>query len=601
MSAQALYRKWRSRTFDEVVAQEHVTRTLRNALQGGRIVHAYLFAGPRGTGKTSTARLLAKAVNCLSAGKEKPCNDCPICRAIDEGRMLDLIEIDAASNRGIDEIRDLREKVNFRPGEARYKIYIIDEVHMLTSEAFNALLKTLEEPPPHVIFVLATTEPHKIPPTVLSRCQRFDFRRIPLADIINRLSYIVGQEGLMVEPAALELIARQATGSLRDAISLLDQMVAYGGEIITLAQVQAVLGVAASQTVAELVDYLARRNIAAGLETINRAINEGSDPRQLARETVEYLRGLMLLQVGDGARLLNLPGEVLTRMQSQAGAFSRQRLLGALRRFNQAGLDLKVGFFPQLQLEIAFVESAVDDEAVGEGQGVGEEGRIAPQVQVGVESRITQARPPVPEPQVQAVARAGDTGSGVPTEQQSAAPQGPAAPAPPAAKLDEDKVGARRASPVAKQAAPSPVRDEVALDTLRANWNAVLTEIRPHNRTVEALLRGSCEPLAVQDQVVIIGFYHEFHKKRVEEPHIKELVERAISRVAGASWGVRCVTTQRGVGKSEREQDSPPPLKPSAAGPGEAPRRVEEATPPEDDPVIRHALKLGGQIANVQE
>jgi len=234
MSPQALYRKWRPQTFDEVIGQEHVTHTLKNALPSGRISHAYLFAGPRGTGKTSMGRLLAKAVNCLSTEDNKPCNQCRICQAINEGRMLDLIEIDAASNRGIDEVRGIREKVGFRPNEARYKVYILDEAHMLTEPAFNALLKTLEEPPPHVIFVLVTTEPDKIPSTIRSRCQRFDFRRIPLQDMINHLSYIAQEEGLIVEPAALELIARSATGSLRDAESLLDQLMSYSDGKITL-------------------------------------------------------------------------------------------------------------------------------------------------------------------------------------------------------------------------------------------------------------------------------------------------------------------------------------------------------------------------------
>ena len=220
MASQALYRKWRSQTFDEIIGQQHVTQTLINALKLNRIAHAYLFAGPRGTGKTSMARLLAKAVNCLAeAGVERPCNRCRICVAVNEGRLLDLIEIDAASNTGVDDIRDLRDKVGFRPGEARIKFYIIDEVHMLSNSAFNALLKTLEEPPEHVIFVLATTEPEKIPATITSRCQRFDFKRIKVSDIAERLAFIVAQEGLTAEPTALEYIARQGAGSMRDAIS----------------------------------------------------------------------------------------------------------------------------------------------------------------------------------------------------------------------------------------------------------------------------------------------------------------------------------------------------------------------------------------------
>src|SRR5215212_44476 len=256
----ALYRKWRSQSFDEVVGQEHVVQTLRNALREGRVAHAYLVAGPRGTGKTSSARILAKALNCSAPEAERPCNKCPTCIAITEGRMIDLIEIDAASNNGVDDIRELRDKVGFRPSEGRYKIYIIDEVHMLSNSAFNALLKTLEEPPPHARFVLATTEPHKIPATVLSRCQRFDFRRIPAPEIAGHLERIVAAEGFQADHDALLAIARSAQGCMRDAVSLLDQMLSFGSESVTLEQVQQVLGAVNAQAVAELVDALSTKN-----------------------------------------------------------------------------------------------------------------------------------------------------------------------------------------------------------------------------------------------------------------------------------------------------------------------------------------------------
>ena len=367
MASQALYRKWRSQTFAEVIGQQHVTQTLINALALGRVAHAYLFSGPRGTGKTSTARLLAKAVNCQAEDEAaRPCNQCHICMAINEGRLLDLIEIDAASNTGVDDIRDLREKVGFRPGEATIKFYIIDEVHMLSNSAFNALLKTLEEPPAHVIFVLATTEPEKIPATITSRCQRFEFKRIKLEDIAQWLAYIAEQEEVEAEPAALDFIARQGGGSMRDAISLLDQLLAYGSGQITLEMVQSILGTVASESVIALVDAIIDQDTATGLDVVNQVISDGGDPRQLAREMVEYLRAVMLIKLGDGATLLNLPEETMAVARTQADRAEAAMIVHATALFNKAMVDIKSGLLtiPQLPLELAFVEAATGPEVV---------------------------------------------------------------------------------------------------------------------------------------------------------------------------------------------------------------------------------------------
>ncbi len=272
---QAIYRKYRPRGWDEVTGQEHVVQTLRNAIAQDHVGHAYLFAGPRGTGKTTLARILAKAVNCLAEDPaDRPCNSCENCAAVNENRFLDLIEMDAASNTGVDDVRDLRDRIGFAPSQGRYKVYIVDEVHMLSTAAFNALLKTLEEPPPHAIFVMATTEIHRIPATVLSRCQRHEFRRVPVTEIVANLRRIVKQEGWEADEDALQLIARQATGSVRDAQSLLDQLASSANKI-TLELAQPVLGTATSQSVIDMVEAIRERHSAAGLTALRAALDFG--------------------------------------------------------------------------------------------------------------------------------------------------------------------------------------------------------------------------------------------------------------------------------------------------------------------------------------
>lgn len=296
--SQALYRKWRPASWDEVVGQDHIVQTLKNAVAQDRVGHAYLFAGPRGTGKTTSARLLAKAVNCLHPDlAARPCNECAICTAINQGRFMDLIEIDAASNTSVDDVRDLRDKVNFSPSQGKFKVYIIDEVHMLSTSAFNALLKTLEEPPPHIIFILATTEIHKIPATVLSRCQRHEFRRIPVQTIVQKLRELCDQEGIKIKDETLYLVARQSTGSLRDAISLVDQLSSMAQDI-SLEVAQDILGTATSQSVIDLVDAILKKDECSGLTKIHQSLDAGSDPRQYARQVVDYLRGLLLIKMG---------------------------------------------------------------------------------------------------------------------------------------------------------------------------------------------------------------------------------------------------------------------------------------------------------------
>ncbi len=570
MTAQALYRKWRPRTFEEVVGQEHVVRTLRNALGSGRIHHAYLFAGPRGTGKTSTARLLAKAVNCLGPQGERPCNQCKICVAVNEGRLLDLIEIDAASNTGVDDVRELRERVGFRPNEARYKVYVIDEVHMLSNAAFNALLKTLEEPPEHAIFVLATTEPHKILPTVLSRCQRFDFHRISVDDIVGRLEWMAEQEGLRFERQALELIARQATGSMRDAESLLDQLVSYDDGSITVEQMRAALGIGASETVMEITEALAEGDVAAGLGAINSAVDMGTDPRQFARQMVEHLRALLLMQLESGVVPPHVPEGALVVMEDQAAAFSRRQLVKAVQLFNRAAQEAKGGWQPQLPLEMAFIEAVLQEEPIGTDDG----GSSSTKASAASDPR----------------ARAPGSSSG---SDSSASSRG-VTPAPSRVEGDE------QAEEVEQRAEPDRVRESAgayeageAIDgpltpqRVLEYWPSVLNALRPHDLSLEALVR-TCELVDVEKDVIVLSFSHKFHRGKVEEERKRRMVEDALSDVFGRRLRIRCVTNRHGESGSR----------------GENPETAQEnalsaASGPSEDPLVQMAVnELGAEVVD---
>ena len=509
MTSQVFYRKWRPQSLSEVVGQEHVTQTLRHAVDSGRVAHAYLFCGPRGTGKTSTGRILAKAVNCLDPAQGEPCNNCDVCRAINEGRALDVIEIDAASNRGIDEIRDLREKVNYSPNIARYKVYIIDEVHMITKEASNAFLKTLEEPPPYAIFVLATTEPHRVLPTILSRCQRFDFHRLSQSAVISKLNLVCNKEDIHIEPEALRLIAKVTTGSLRDAENLLEQLVAYYGHTIELHQVQAMLGISGDLRIRELAKHIVDRDISAGLKTINSVGSDGLDLRQFDRELVDYLRDLLLVKSGAEA-VVDVTSDDLNEIKALADQTSLDYLVTAVKLFG--GVDLRSGSYSPLPLELALVECVLS---------------------ASEEKQLAHPTPPEPEAHVEA----------------ASPPARSAMPSP------------EPQTPAPAETAETPGTESTGdIAYIRSRWKDFVNAMRGEGSrgNLDAVLRSACEPLTIEDGTLTVGFYHEFHKTYIEDPKYKHLVERKLREVFGQPYELRCTTIERiKETKTTVEADSP--------------------------------------------
>jgi len=525
MSSQVFYRKWRPRNLSEVVGQEHVTQTLRNAVAGGRVAHAYLFCGPRGTGKTSTGRILAKAINCLNPEQGEPCNSCALCKAINESSAPDIIEIDAASNRGIDEIRDLREKVNYTPNLARYKVYIIDEVHMITKEASNAFLKTLEEPPPHAIFILATTEPHKVLSTIMSRCQRFDFHRLSQSSVISKLSLICEKENIDIAPEALRLIAKVTTGSLRDAENLLEQLVTYYGHEIKLHQVQEMLGISGDLRIRELARHIVNKDITAGLKTINNVAGDGLDLRQFNRELVDYLRELLLVKSGS-EEVVDVTSDDLIEIKELATGASLDYLLIAVKRFGE--IDLRLDNYSSLPLELALVDCIL--AATGAKETVKTK-KPEPEEPAAVASRPAKSTKSVPEAKIQAKTEA-------------------KAPAP--AKSPETQ-----AEPIEPIKTPD-IPSSPEMNDIRDRWKDFVNAMRGEGSkgNLDAFLRSSCEPLSIEDNTLTLGFYHKFHKEYIEDPKYRHLVEKKLREVFGRSYQVRCVLTA-GKAKGKSEGESP--------------------------------------------
>jgi DNA polymerase III subunit gamma/tau len=536
MSYQVLARKWRPQTFEAVVGQDAITRTLRNALASGRIAHAYLFAGPRGIGKTTTARLLARALLCTQRSGPEPCGKCPVCLEGAAGTLVDVLEIDGASNRGIEEIRTLRENVKYAPARGKYKVYIIDEVHQLTEAAFNALLKTLEEPPPHIVFVLATTDPREIPATVLSRLQRFDFRPIAPDTLRVSLEHILNEEKIPFEPAALPVIVRAAEGSLRDALSLLDTAIAYGSGRLEAETTATLLGATAPVAVRAFATAMVGHDTTAALEAIDRAAREGEDLLAFTRDVIELLRLTLVLKAAPNAKPADLTHAEGNELRKLGEEVSLDEILYVLRAFLEADAMMRESPHPRVELEIATVRAArrpvpqaLDDvlrrveeaqrELRQQAMGRPAAPAAAPQASLlGVESAA---------PRAEARRPAAPASVGPPPPRPVSAAPGPATV--PAAAATPASAAAPTASP-ARPPASAPTMAPSADADLATAWERVVDEVMKKKPTLGAVLMQA-RPSGVSDRELTIVLHgNHFHREMLADVANRDLVVQAVRR-----------------------------------------------------------------------
>ena len=503
MSSQVFYRKWRPRLLSDVVGQDHVTRTLQQAVSQQRIAHAYMFCGPRGSGKTTTARIIAKAVNCLNTQDGDPCDSCANCRTINGGQFMDIVELDAASNRGIDEIRDIREKVNFSPAQGQRKVYIIDEAHMLTDAASNAFLKTLEEPPPHVIFVLCTTEANRILPTIVSRCQRFDFRRIGSELIYGRLTDITDAEAVNVDPEAIRLVARHSAGSLRDAENLLEQLVVSSTEGVTLKQVEELLGLDNGESSLELIKYLLMGNTSAALSAVNQAAWNGTDLKQLHSQSLELLRAVMHLQWGSGGAV-DLSDDVIAQLKELVSGLPSWRIIKSLKIWGD--VNMRHDAPSTLPLELAAVEIC------------------------------EETPPPAAQPNTAA--------SPAPTAFPHQPSRYPRSSSPQQQRTPENQRPIATRSTSNSQTAQTqrqPITNPAPISELGTYWLAavkVLNRLKGKKYNLGALLRD-CKPNAVslEGNTLILGFSNKANLERMQEEMDDPGSRRQVSQAVTDSFG----------------------------------------------------------------
>lgn len=561
MAYQALYRVYRPQKFEDVVGQIHIIKTLQNALLQEKFSHAYLFSGPRGTGKTTAAKILSKAVNCEKAPTAEPCNECPACRGITDGSISDVIEIDAASNNGVDEIRDIRDKVKYAPSAVKYKVYIIDEVHMLSIGAFNALLKTLEEPPAHVIFILATTEPHKIPLTIISRCQRFDFKRISPDDMVHRMRNILSSQEVKTEEDALYAVAKAAEGGMRDALSLLDQAISYSEDIVTLEDVLSITGAVSQEFLFQVAKAIYDQEVVTALNAVDQLIRNGKEPLRFVEDLIFYYRDLLLYQSGGRSPELLERAVIDERFQRLSENISGEFIHEVIRKLNHAQQEMKWTNHPRVLLEVALVKLC-------ESQKVQQTGDLVPLMQ-----RIADL-----EMQLQRIKESGLTvernggGEAVPTDRKASRQT-----------RSSYKVPTGKIHEVLKSAARKD------LEILKKAWPELLETLKQQNKASHAALLLNSEPVASSENDFILKFKYEIHCKMAAENNnnVRDNLENILYTLIGKKLEMTAIPD------SEWEQVREEFLRG---------QRGDENEQQEEEPLIAEAKKLfGAELIEIKE
>ena len=516
----ALYRKYRPEKFSDVIGQQPIVKTLSNAVKYNRVNHAYLFAGPRGTGKTTMARILAMAVNCVNlSSSAEPCLKCEICRQISRGKSLDVIEIDAASNTGVDNIRELRETVKLPPAQSKYKVYIIDEVHMLSIGAFNALLKTLEEPPQHAIFILATTEIHKLPETILSRCQRFDFSRLSLENIIKKLSIIARREKVKIEKEALEIIALAAEGGMRDAESLLSQIMSLEDKEITSKEVEEILGTADRRSIEKMAGYLLKKNIPLALSLVDQLVKDGYDPEFFSKSLLNYFRQLMLVSVNPKivqSFSFEFAPEQIQKMETLARKYPVLEILKIISLISEAKDKIRSSFIPQLPLEMAIVK-------IGQRENPGS---------------ALKADYPVSAEKTSSPKKKFSAGPELVDSKQSGGPDK----AKDKAAISKNAGGAAN-NAHKKSGLGKSKPSKISLDSVKEIWNNLLVKVEPLNHSISAIL-ADCQPAKLEENTVFIAVRYGFYKDRINEDKNKKAIEEILGDMLKHKVNIKAVTEE---------------------------------------------------------